>query len=327
MTTSTVGPTPTIQGRQTPAPTARSSAPEVVAEALPGILWRNVILMSLVHLGAATAIVYLAAIHFSWWTLGFAAAWGICCGLSITGGYHRLFSHATYKASAPLRLFYLLFGAASAQDSAMKWSADHRRHHAFTDKDRDPYSVERGFFWAHMGWIMCRPLEKDGSSFVRDLAQDKLVRLQHRFYWPLALLIGFVVPAAIASAWGDALGGFLVAGCLRLTVQWHATFSVNSFAHLIGERPYAHDSSARDSMLVAFMTLGEGYHNFHHRFQHDYRNGVHWYQFDPTKWWIWSASRVGLAKGLRRVSRERLQAARDAASAAAGRVQRQPGTS
>lgn len=278
--------------------------------------------MGLIHLLGIAGIVYLAT-SFSWWTLGFALLWGTCCGLSITGGYHRLFSHSTYKASGPLKLFYLLFGAASVQDSALVWSADHRRHHAFTDKDRDPYSVERGFFWAHMGWVMCKPLEPKGAQFVQDLKKDKLVTWQDRYYWPLAVVMGFILPAAIATSWGDPIGGFLVAGCLRLLMQWHATFSVNSFAHLIGGRPYAHNSSARDSVIVAFMTFGEGYHNFHHRFQHDYRNGVRWWQFDPTKWWIWSASRVGLAGNLKRVSAERLQAARETAREAM-RAQRQP---
>ncbi len=181
-----------------------------------------------------------------------------------------------------------------------------------TDHDSDPYSIRRGFWWAHIGWVLCRGNRDPGRSIVRDLEADPLVRFQHRLYVPLAILFGAAAPAAIGTAWGDPIGALLVAGWLRLVVQWHATFSVNSFAHLIGRQPYGRTGSARDSMIVALLTMGEGYHNFHHRFQIDYRNGIRWYHFDPTKWWVWSAARLGLARGLRRVSAERVEAARRA---------------
>ncbi len=275
--------------------------------------WTNFLFVLGAHLVAAFAIVYLAVFHFSWWTIGFGVLWGTLCGLSITGGYHRLFSHSAYTATWPLRAFYLAFGAASVQNSALAWAADHRTHHAHTDRDRDPYSIQRGFWWAHIGWVVCRGNRGRHRSLVRDLEADPLVRFQHRFYVPLAILFGAVAPAAMGTAWGDPIGALLVAGWLRLVVQWHATFAVNSFAHLIGRQPYGRNGSARDSLLVALLTMGEGYHNFHHRFQIDYRNGIRWYQFDPTKWWVWSAARLGLARGLRRVPAERVEAARRAA--------------
>ncbi len=274
--------------------------------------WTNFSFVVFAHLAAAFAIVYLCVFTFSFWTIGFGVLWGTLCGLSITGGYHRLFSHGAYEASWPLRLFYLLFGAASVQNSALSWAADHRVHHAHTDREPDPYSVQHGFWWAHIGWVLCKPKnigDRKRKSLVRDLEADPLIRFQHRFYVPLALLFGAGAPAAIGTAWGDPLGAMLVAGFLRLVVQWHATFSVNSFAHLVGSKPYEKSSSARDSLLVALMTMGEGYHNFHHRFQADYRNGVRWYHFDPTKWWVWSASRLGLARKLRRVPKDRIRAA------------------
>jgi stearoyl-CoA desaturase (delta-9 desaturase) len=145
---------------------------------------------------------------------------------------------------------------------------------------------------------------------VRTLERDPLIRLQHVWYVPLAIFVGALLPAAIGSLWGDALGALLVAGWLRLVLQWHATFSVNSLAHSIGRRPYSLLTSARDSVWVAFVTLGEGYHNFHHRFQTDYRNGIRWYHFDPTKWWIWVMAKVGLARDLRRIPRARIAAVR-----------------
>jgi stearoyl-CoA desaturase (delta-9 desaturase) len=264
----------------------------------------NLLFLGAAHLAAAGAVVYMAAVHFSWWTLGLGALWATLCGVSITGGYHRLFSHSTYSASPLLRAFYLAFGAASVQNSALAWSADHRAHHADTDGDGDPYNIRRGFWWAHIGWVFHR--SQSNAAFVRRLEEDPLVRLQDRFYLPLALLFGALLPAAIGAAWGDALGAFLVAGCLRLVLQWHATFSINSLAHTIGRQPYCSRSSARDSFWLAFLTLGEGYHNFHHRFQWDYRNGIRWYHFDPTKWWVWTMAALGLARDLQRVPRARI---------------------
>lgn len=276
--------------------------------------WFNLSFLVFGHLAAAFAIVYLAVFHFSWWTIGFGLLWSVLCGLSITGGYHRLFAHASYKAAWPLRLFYLLFGAASVQNSALNWASDHRRHHAHTDEELDPYNIQRGFWWAHIGWVLHRnPYGRD-RSLVRDLSKDPLVLFQDKYYLLLAVLFGAALPAAIGSAWGDPLGALLVAGFLRLVLQWHATFSINSLTHTVGNRPYHKTSSARDSFWVALVTLGEGYHNFHHRFQIDYRNGVRWYHFDPTKWWVWTMAQFGLAFGLRRIPRYRIEAARRATS-------------
>lgn len=275
--------------------------------------WINSSFIASAHALAVMAIVYLAAIHFSWWTVGLGALWGAFCGVSITGGYHRLFSHAAYSARWPLRAFYLAFGAASVQNSALVWAADHRTHHSDTDGEHDPYSVRRGFWWAHIGWVLCRTERDTRLDKVRDLERDPLVQFQHKHYVLLAIVFGAVIPTALGTLWGDPIGAFLVAVWLRLVLQWHATFSVNSLAHMVGRRTYDANSSARDSWLVALLTFGEGYHNFHHRFQVDYRNGTRWYDYDPTKWWVWSAARLGLARKLRRVPAERVAAARQGA--------------
>jgi stearoyl-CoA desaturase (delta-9 desaturase) len=282
----------------------------------PRLHWTNFLFLVGVHLVGLLAIYYMAAIHFSWWTVGLGFLWSALCGFSISGGYHRLFSHAAYVAAWPLRAFYLAFGAASVQNSAMAWSDDHRTHHAHTDTEQDPYSISRGFWWAHIGWVVCKGDRGRRESTVRDLEADPLVRFQDKHYIVLAAIFGVGLPTLIGMAWGDALGAFLVAGWLRLCIQWHVTFSINSFAHLIGRQPYGKLGSARDSFIVAMLTMGEGYHNFHHRFQTDYRNGIRWFDFDPTKWWVFSASRVGLAKDLRRVPPERILAARIAAKQA-----------
>lgn len=274
--------------------------------------WTNSLFIPAAHLLAVAAVVYLCCVHFSWWTVGLGVVWLALCSISITGGYHRLFAHPTYEASGLLRAFYLLFGAGAIQNSALKWSVDHRLHHSRCDEEEDPYNIHRGFWWAHIGWIL---FEDSGARrpVARDLSRDPLVRFQDRHYLLLAILVGGVLPLSLGFLWGDPIGALLVAGFLRLVVQWHATFSVNSVAHYIGTRPFSTKTSARDSFWTALITLGEGYHNFHHRFQVDYRNGIRWYQFDPTKWFIWTLSKLGLTRRLKRTPVERILAARQTA--------------
>jgi stearoyl-CoA desaturase (Delta-9 desaturase) len=232
------------------------------------------------------------------------------CTISNTGGYHRLFAHRAYRSAWGVRLFYLLFGAASGQGSSLQWSSDHRTHHAHTDEALDPHNVKKGFWWAHVGWLLYRSPPPDFRN-VKDLQEDPLIRFQHRFYLPLAAGIGFLLPTLIACSWGNPLGGLLLAGFLRLALQYQATFSINSVTHAIGRRPYSTDTSARDSFAAALVTLGEGYHNFHHTFPGDYRNGVRLYHFDPTKWWIWLLSKAGLARNLQRIPSGTIQRAKE----------------
>jgi stearoyl-CoA desaturase (delta-9 desaturase) len=272
--------------------------------------WTNVLFIAAAHLLAVTAVVYMAAVHFSWASVALGVVYLAFSSVSITGGYHRLFSHPTYKAHWTLRLFYLLFGAAGIQNSALKWSIDHRIHHKETDTDADPYNIERGFWWAHILWIFYKDDRKLDLGLAKDLTADPLVMFQHKYYLPLAVLFGAVVPFCLGLLWGDPWGALLIAGFLRLVMQWHATFSVNSFTHLVGSRPFDIENSARDSFWTALITLGEGYHNFHHKFQIDYRNGIRWYHFDPTKWFVWTLSKVGITKDLKRTTVERIERAK-----------------
>jgi stearoyl-CoA desaturase (delta-9 desaturase) len=270
--------------------------------------WTYLLLLGFAHAMALVGVAYLFIDRAVPQTLCLGVLWYVCCGLSITAGYHRLFSHRSYRAAGVVRALALLFAAASLQTSALSWCDSHRQHHRRTDCPDDPYDVGKGFLWAHVGWVV-----HSGSNArygrLPDLEHDPLVMLQHRHYPVLAVTMGFVVPACIGALWGDALGGVLVAGFLRLVLQWHATFSVNSVAHTFGSRPYTRDVSARDNWFVAFVTFGEGYHNFHHRFPSDYRNGVRWVHFDPTKWCIWTLSKLRLTWSLRRTSARRLERA------------------
>jgi stearoyl-CoA desaturase (Delta-9 desaturase) len=231
------------------------------------------------------------------------------CGFSITLGYHRLFSHLSFRAHWLVRLFIVVFGAGAFESSVLWWSSEHRNHHKHVDHDDDPYSISRGLFWAHMGWLMFKLRPETDLENVADLKKDPLLLWQHRHINIIAFATAFVFPCAIAFAWGGwraALGALLVAGVLRVVVLQHCTFCINSLCHYLGSQPYSSKCSARDSWLMAIVTLGEGYHNYHHEFQHDYRNGVKPWQIDPTKWIIWLLSKIGLVKQLRTVPSEKI---------------------
>ncbi len=244
-------------------------------------------------------------------TVVLAVVWMAFTGLAITGGYHRLFSHLAYDAHWSYRLFMLVFGAAAFENSALKWASDHRTHHKFVDTPRDPYNIKQGFWHAHMGWVMVKYPNPEGRyDNVADLREDPLVVFQNNHYMKLGVLFGFILPTAIAAIWGDALGGFFIAGFLRTVMNHHFTFSINSFAHLVGTQPYSDKDSSRDSWILALATYGEGYHNYHHRFPTDYRNGIRFFHWDPTKWLVKSMNLLGLTSNLREVPYETILRAR-----------------
>ncbi len=263
-----------------------------------------------------TALCSVTAVPWYIWTHGLDLvqvsmfiAFFAATGLSITVGYHRLFSHLSFRATWPVRLFTLVFGAAAFENSVLEWASDHRNHHKHVDGDDDPYDVSKGFWHAHIGWILFKLNAEPPRNNVRDLERDPLVAWQERWYYVLAVGVGFILPTALGwlHAGGvGALGGFLIAGVARVTFVQHMTFFINSLCHTIGSRPYSGRCSARDSWLMALFTFGEGYHNFHHEFQHDYRNGVKWWQWDPSKWTVWLLSRLGLVRDLRRVPDEKI---------------------
>ena len=231
--------------------------------------------------------------------------------LAITCGYHRLFAHDTYEARPALKIVYLLFGAMALQNSALLWSAGHRTHHRYIDDpERDPYCARLGFWFSHIGWMLHNyPSGDPDLSAVRDLQRDPLVMWQHRHYVPVTLAMNFGLPLLIGWASGDLVGVFLLAGILRLVVSHHLTFCINSLAHIVGIQPYTDENTARDNGIVAMLTFGEGYHNFHHMFAHDYRNGVRWWQWDPSKWLIFGMQFTGLTKRLKRVPWFKIQRA------------------
>ena len=273
--------------------------------------WVNVAFLTITPLVALVGVpIHLHYGGPSWPILGIFAFYLLATGLSITGGYHRLFAHKSYEANRLVRVLFLTFGAAACQNSALKWASDHRAHHRYVDQVPDPYNIRKGFFYAHMGWIFLKEAEDRSYDNVRDLLKDPLVGWQHRFYVLLAISVGFVLPFVLGLFLGDGWGCLLWVGIVRVVIVHHSTFLINSLCHFIGKRPYSLKDSARDSTLAAFLTYGEGYHNFHHQFQYDYRNGIRWYHWDPTKWMIKTLEFIRFVKKLRRAPEETIFKAR-----------------
>jgi stearoyl-CoA desaturase (delta-9 desaturase) len=188
-------------------------------------------------------------------------------------------------------------------------------HHKYIDKEWDPYNIQRGFWWAHIFWIFNKNEQFD-DTFANspDLLKNPVVMWQNKWHKMILIGAGFGIPTLIGAAFGDPIAGLLWGGFLRIAVIHHTTFFVNSLAHTLGKPLFNAEVSARDNWFVAMLTLGEGYHSFHHRFPTDFRNGIHWYQWDPSKWMIRTFKYLGLASDLRtaplpQIEQARMQAA------------------
>jgi len=233
-------------------------------------------------------------------TFVFAVVYYYITGLGITAGYHRLWAHRSYNASLPLQYFLALAGAGAVEGSIKWWARGHRAHHRYTDTDLDPYNAHKGLAYSHMGWMLIKPRRKPGLADVSDLSRNPVVKWQHKHYLTLILLCAFVIPTIIPGLlWGDYKGGYVYAGVMRLVFVHHSTFCVNSLAHYLGDAPFDDKHTPRDHLFTALVTIGEGYHNFHHQFPMDYRNAIKWYQYDPTKWFIATMKKLGLASHLK----------------------------
>jgi len=275
--------------------------------------WPVTLMLGLTFLAAVTVVPWYGVTRgFSGWAWLFFALFLIFNGVGIGSGYHRLWAHRAYHARPALRWFLALMGGMALQNSILVWSARHRVHHRdVDDDDKDPYSIGRGFWFAHVGWMLRDyPSGTVDYSIVPDLQKDPVVMWQHRNYLAMALGSNILLPMLLGWLVGDLWGVFLLAGVARLVINHHVTFFINSLAHMWGSQPYTDENSARDNWFLALVTYGEGYHNFHHMFQADYRNGVRWFNFDINKWFISACAGLGLASDLRRTPRFKILRAR-----------------
>ncbi len=265
--------------------------------------WVNIAFLGL------TPVVGCAGTAYYMWNYGvtgleiasFFFMW-LLTGVGITCGYHRYYAHRTHECNRFVQFLYLIGGASAVQNSVINWASDHRYHHRYTDKNGDPYNIKEGGLYAHLGWITYKECRDPEVRFknIPDLLKDPLVMWQHKYYLPIIALVSFGLPTLVGLMDGRPLGGLLWGGFLRVVIVHHMTFFINSLAHIVGTQPYSLDNTGRDNWFLGPFTFGEGYHNFHHKFQADYRNGVKWYAFDLGKWLLGVLSRIGWAWNLRR---------------------------
>lgn len=262
--------------------------------------WTNILFICLTPVvGLAGTAAYAFRYGVAWWEPALCLTLFLAIGVGIGSGYHRYYAHRTYECHRGVQALLLVLGALALQNSALMWARDHRDHHRFVDSDRDPYDARRGFWWSHLLWVFYADDGSRGFAGVPDLTSDRLVMLQHRLRLVLGIGLGLGLPTLVGALFGRPLGGLLWGGFLRIVLVHHTTFFINSLAHMWGSRPYSEENSARDNGFLALFTHGEGYHNFHHRFPSDFRNGIRWYHWDPNKWFIRTLAAVGLGRGLR----------------------------
>ncbi len=265
---------------------------------------------TLVLFGAVAAITIIGipwfgiVYGFSLFDWVVCAAMYVITGMGITVGYHRLISHRSFECHRWVKLILLVAGGWALQNSALIWCSDHIRHHARTDQEEDPYNATKGFWHSHCGWLFVHTPHRT-DNYAKQLRKDPVIMWQHRYYW-LIVVTGLAFPFALGYWHDGILGGiscFLLGGLLRMFMVLNSSFSINSLCHMFGTQPHGDHDSSRDSWLISFISFGEGYHNYHHTYARDFRNGPKWYNFDPSKWIIYTLSLFGMASNLRRLDR------------------------
>ncbi|XP_076368493.1 acyl-CoA desaturase-like [Tachypleus tridentatus] len=285
-----------------------TSKEEVKPEDLP-LVWTNITIFIFLH---ATAIVglYYAVTEPTWqgWVLGVVSSF--CSGLGTTAGAHRLWSHRAYKAKLPLRILLMLFNSLACQNDIYEWSRDHRVHHKFSETTGDPHDINRGFFFAHMGWLMKKKhpdvITKGKTVDCSDLLKDPVIRFQRKFYVPLAFFCGFFIPSFIpVYFWNERIWfAFITNGILRYVVTLHFTWLINSAAHWRGNKPYNRFMTAVENIHVTWWALGEGFHNYHHTFPQDYATSEYGWKRNFTCMFIDVMAILGQAYDLKSVPKE-----------------------
>ena len=280
---------------------------------------------SIVVTGAPPALLVLGIV-FSWGSL---LHWNdavvflvtyLLVGVGVTVGFHRLFTHRSFKTGPSVRAVFAILGSAAAEGAVIEWVSTHRQHHRFSDAEGDPHSPHvghrsgfwgavRGLFHAHVGWVFGEPERADENRYAKDLLADPVVTFVNRTFF-LWVLVGLAFPFwlgyAITGDWAGALTGLLWGGAVRIFVLHHATFSINSLCHFFGRKQFETGDESRDLAWLAIPTLGEAWHNSHHAFPTSARHGLKRWQIDPSAGLIWVLEKLGLAWDVVRISPERI---------------------
>lgn len=228
-------------------------------------------------------------------------------------GAHRLWAHRTYKAKFPLRIFLTIANSMAGQNSIYVWSRDHRTHHKCSETMGDPHNAKRGFFFAHMGWLMVRKhpevIRAGKTVDMTDLENDKLVMLQHNHYIASFLTCGFLLPTLLPHLlWGESLFAAFFMAVFRYVIVLHITWLVNSAAHFFGNKPYDKTIGPTENMFVSLLAMGEGFHNYHHTFPYDYSTSEWGYTLNTTTRLIDLLAWLGQAHGMRTAAKDTVEA-------------------
>ncbi|MCI4376402.1 hypothetical protein PGIGA_G00187990 [Pangasianodon gigas] len=276
------------------------------------IVWRNVVLMALLHIGAVYGLTLVPSAK------AFTLLWAWMCfmisAMGVTAGVHRLWSHRSYKAKLPLRVFLAVANSMAFQNDIYEWSRDHRAHHKYSETNADPHNAKRGFFFSHIGWLLVRKhpdvIEKGSKLDLSDLKADGVVMFQRRHYKLSVVVMCFLVPTLMPwYFWGESLStAFFIPGLLRYAVTLNASWLVNSAAHMWGMRPFDRNINPRENKFVAFSAVGEGFHNYHHTFPYDYATSEYGSVLNITKVFIDFMSYIGLAQDLKKPSHDTILA-------------------
>jgi stearoyl-CoA desaturase (Delta-9 desaturase) len=263
-----------------------TAAPTMAQRPREDIDWLPMIPFWGVHV---TSIVLVAVYGWSWSGLLLALGMYAIRMFGLTAGYHRYFAHRSYKTSRVFQFLLALLGTFATQKGPLWWAGHHRTHHKYSDQPQDPHSVkQRGFWWAHLGWILVKRYVETDTARIKDFATYPELRWLNKWHLlpPIAMATAlFLVGGSWALTWG-----FFVS----TTLLWHGTFCVNSLSHLFGRRAYKTDDNSRNSFLIAIFTLGEGWHNNHHYYQASERQGFYWYQLDISHCVLKALSWVGI---------------------------------
>jgi stearoyl-CoA desaturase (delta-9 desaturase) len=248
-----------------------------------------------VLLHVACLLIFFVPFHWEYAAL-LAATYSIRV-FGVTAGYHRYFSHRSYKLNRTFQFLMAFLAQTSAQKGVLWWAAHHRYHHRHSDNDKDVHSpVRAGFWWAHVGWILSNDFDKYDRNLVRDIEVHPEMRWLNRYHWLPSLVLGvavFAIFGSYAFIWGFVLSTVLL---------FHCTFSINSLAHIWGHRRYDTHDQSRNNFFLALITFGEGWHNNHHKFMYSCRQGLRWWEVDVTYYVLRLLSAIGIATDLREAS-------------------------
>jgi stearoyl-CoA desaturase (Delta-9 desaturase) len=254
--------------------------------AAPTYHWLTSLPFFAVH---AVAVIGVFWLGWSWTGFALAIALYYVRMFGVTGGYHRYFSHRTYRTSRAFQFFLAVLAQSSLQKGALWWAAHHRTHHKYSDTPQDPHSFrDYGFWYSHVGWILAKETEETDTKKISDLTRYPELRFLNKWHVipGVALAVAlYFIGGAHALIWG-----FFVS----TTLLWHGTFTINSLSHIFGKRRYPTSDDSKNNWLLALVTMGEGWHNNHHHYQRSCRQGFFWWELDLTFYVLKALALVGI---------------------------------